>query len=116
MNYGYLSDEGFTPGNKLIRNTFGLGGNAKLSNNLTASATFNYTINDFKSPPTGYSAGSGAVNGSSAFGDLFYTPRTVDLMGLPFQNPVTAAAVYYSADNGIQNPRWTVANSFLRQR
>ncbi|MBC7828521.1 MAG: SusC/RagA family TonB-linked outer membrane protein [Chitinophagaceae bacterium] len=116
MNYGYLSDEGFTPGNKLIRNTFGLGGNAKLSNNITASATFNYTINDFKSPPTGYSSGSGAVNGPSAFGDLFYTPRTVDLMGLPYQNPVTGGAIYYRADNAIQNPRWTVDNSFVRQQ
>ena len=116
MNYGYLSDEGFTPGNRLLRNTFGFGGNAKLNNNITASATFNYTINDFKSPPTGYSSGSGAVNGVSAFGDLFYTPRTVDLMGLPFQNPVTGAAVYYRADNAIQNPRWTVANSFVSQK
>ena len=116
LNYGYLSDEGFTPGNKLIRNNFGFGGNAKLSNNLTVSATFNYTINDFKSPPTGYSTGSGAVNGASAFGDLFYTPRTVDLMGLPYQNPVTGAAIYYRADNAIQNPRWTVENSFVRQQ
>lgn len=116
MNYGYLDDEGFTPGNRLIRNNFGFGGNAKLSNNITASATFNYTLSDFKSPPTGYSTGSGAVNGSSAFGDLFYTPRTVDLMGLPYQNPVTGAAVYYRADNGIQNPRWTVENAFVRQR
>jgi TonB-linked SusC/RagA family outer membrane protein len=116
MNYGYLDDEGFTPGNNLIRNTFGLGGNAKLNNNITANATFNYTTNDFKSPPTGYSSGSGAVNGPSAFGDLFYTPRTVDLMGLPYQNPVTGAALYYRADNAIQNPRWTVENSFIRQK
>ena len=116
MNYGYLSDEGFTPGNKLIRNNFGVGGNAKLNNNITASATFNYTVSDFKSPPTGYSSGSGAVEGPSAFGDLFYTPRTVDLMGLPYQNPITGAAIYYRADNAIQNPRWTVENSFVRQQ
>ena len=116
MNYGYLSDEGFTPGNKLIRNNFGVGGNAKLNNNITASATFNYTVSDYKSPPTAYSSGSGAVEGPSAFGDLFYTPRTVDLMGLPYQNPVTGAAIYYRGDNAIQNPRWTVDNSFVRQQ
>ena len=30
VNYGNLTDEGFTPGNKLIRNTFSVGGRAKL--------------------------------------------------------------------------------------
>jgi TonB-linked SusC/RagA family outer membrane protein len=116
MTYGYLDDEGFTPGNQVRRNTFGLGGSAKLANNLTASGTFNYTLSDFVSPPTGYSTGSGAVLGSSAFGDLWYTPPTVDLMGLPYENPLTKGTVYYRLDNAIQNPRWTVANSFVSQR
>jgi outer membrane receptor protein involved in Fe transport len=46
---------------------------------------------------------------------VFYTPRNVDLMGLPYQNPITGAAVYYRADGGIVNPNWTVHNSFTSQ-
>ena len=54
-NYTYMDDEGFTPGNRLIKNTFGLGGSVKLSNKFTFAGTFNYSITDFKSPPTGTS-------------------------------------------------------------
>jgi hypothetical protein len=35
----------------------------------------------------------------------------VDLMGLPYQNPVTGESIYYRQNNSIQNPRWTVANA-----
>jgi hypothetical protein len=43
-----------------------------------------------------------------------YTPVTVDLMGLPYQDPVTGGHVYYRSANDIQNPRWTVANAFTK--
>ena len=48
VNYGNLSDEGFTPGNKVIRNTFSMGGRAVLSNNFTLSGTVNYSKTSFK--------------------------------------------------------------------
>ena len=48
---------------------------------------------------------------ASVFGNLFYTPRSVDLMGLPFQNPITGESVYYRQNNSIQHPLWTVANA-----
>ena len=57
-NYTYMDDEGFTPGNRLIKNTFGLGGTAKLSNKMTVNGTFNYAITDFKAPPTATGFGS----------------------------------------------------------
>lgn len=115
MNYGSLQDEGFTPGNKFSRHTFGLGGNAKLGNNITASGTFNYVVSKFTAPPTGYSAGSGAVDGTSVFGDLIYTPRSIDLMGLPYENPVDKSSVYYRGNNDIQHPLWTVQNAYNSQ-
>jgi TonB-linked SusC/RagA family outer membrane protein len=116
LNYGRLEDEGFTPGNKLGRNSMSLGGKSILSNKFTISGTLNYSNTNFKSPPVASSNGSGAQGtGLSVFSDVFYTPRNVDLMGLPYQNPITGAAVYYRADGGIVNPNWTVNNAFTSQ-
>lgn len=115
-NYGHLNDVGFTPGNELTRNNIGIGGRAVLTNKFTVSGTFNYSRTDFVTPPVAASQGSGVVgDGSSIFGDVFYTPRSIDLMGMPFQNPLTGGSVYYRSDNGIQNPRWTAANSYSKQ-
>lgn len=115
-NFGHLDDEGFLPGNRLRRNTLGIGGKAELSNNFTINGTFNYAKTDFVSPPIAASTGNGAFgDGSSVFGHLFFTPRSVDLMGLPFQSPIDGRAIYYRAPNDIQNPRWTVANAFGNQ-
>jgi TonB-linked SusC/RagA family outer membrane protein len=112
VSYGNLEDQGFTPGNTLRRSTFGLGGRAELTNNFTASATLNYSRTDFTSPPVAASYGSnvGGTN-ASVYGNLFYTPRSVDLMGLPYQNPVTGESVYYRQNNSIQHPLWTVNNA-----
>ena len=111
-NYGYLDDQGFTPGNSLRRNNFSFGGRAELSNNFTVTGTINYSITDYKTPPIASSLGSGVDGaGASIFGDVFYTPRSVDLNGLPFQNPVDGSSVYYRSGNDIQNPNWTVANA-----
>jgi len=112
INYGYTDDKGFTPGNQLYRNNFGFGGSVDLTNGITAGGTFNYARTKYKSPPVGYSGGSGTTgDGSSVFGDVFYTPASVDLMGLPFENPLDGSSVYYRSGNDIQNPRWTVKNA-----
>jgi hypothetical protein len=39
-----------------------------------------------------------------------YTPRSVDLMGIPYQR-ADGGSLYYRESNSIQNPRWTVENS-----
>ncbi|MBP2830950.1 SusC/RagA family TonB-linked outer membrane protein [Aquimarina sp. U1-2] len=115
-NYSYLEDEGFTPGNTLRRNTLGFGGRAVLSNKITISNTLNYSKTDFRTPPVSASNGNGAFGtGSSVFGELFFTPRSVDLLGLPFQSPVDGRSVYYRQNNSIQHPLWTVANALNRQ-
>ncbi|CAN5264237.1 SusC/RagA family TonB-linked outer membrane protein [soil metagenome] len=113
--YSYLDDKGFTPGNSVQKNNMAIGGNAKLSNNFTLSGTVNYVITDFKSPVTSPSFGSSAV-AASIFGDLIYTPRSIDLMGLPYKNPLTGGSVYYRAGNDIQNPRWTAENALTQQK
>jgi TonB-linked SusC/RagA family outer membrane protein len=112
VNYGNLEDEGFTPGNTLRRSTLGLGGRAELSNKFTITGALNFTRTDFETPPVAASYGSN-VSGenTSIYGNLFYTPRSIDLMGLPFQNPVTGESVYYRQNNSIQHPLWTVNNA-----
>jgi TonB-linked SusC/RagA family outer membrane protein len=123
INYTYNDDKGFTPGNQVIKNTFGMGGSARLANKLTVSGSFNYAITDFKTPPTSTSFGSNP-SASSVFGNLIYTPVAINLMGspadgnnyLPWENPVDKSSVYYRAGNDIQNPRWTVANAFAGQK
>lgn len=116
VNFGHLDDEGFTPGNTLKRKTLSIGGRAKLTNNFTISSTLNFTQTDFKSPPVAASYGSNVGGeGASIFANLFYTPISVDLMGLPFQNPITGESIYYRQGNDIQNPLWTVANASNQQ-
>ena len=111
-NYGNLSDQGFTPGNKLSRNTLSFGGSAQLSNGFTVNGTLNYANTKFKSPPVaaGYGSNVGG-DGASIFANLYYTPRSMDLAGLPYQNPVTGESIYYRQNNSIQHPLWTVANA-----
>jgi TonB-linked SusC/RagA family outer membrane protein len=110
INYGHLDEKGFTPGNGIRRNTLSIGGRTKLSNKFSASGSFNYTNNSVVSPPVASSRGNGTL-GWSTFGNVFFTPRNVDLMGLPFEIPETGGSIYYRNGNDIINPRWSVKNS-----
>ena len=113
VSFGHLEDEGFTPGNKLLRNNLSVGGRAQLTNNFTVSGTMNYSRTRFKSPPVAASTGNGAFgSGSSVFGHVFFTPRSVDLNGLPYQKILSQVVqVYYRQNNSIQHPIWTVYNA-----
>ncbi|WP_350287161.1 SusC/RagA family TonB-linked outer membrane protein [uncultured Croceitalea sp.] len=114
VNVGYLNDIGFTPGNSLNRMNVSMGGRSKLANNFTVTGTMNYARTDYKTPPIASSRGNG-TDGLSVYGNVLFTPRSVDLMGLPFQNPIDGSSVYYRNGNDIINPRWTAANVTNRQ-
>ncbi|GGB13359.1 SusC/RagA family TonB-linked outer membrane protein [Puia dinghuensis] len=109
-NYTYTADNGFTPNNRVWKNNFGLGGTAKLANNFSANAVLNFAITDMRTPTVGANGGGGSADVASVFGDLIFTPRSVNLMGLPFQNPVDGSSIYYRNGNDIENPRWTANN------
>ncbi len=110
VNYGHLDENGFTPGNGITRNTLAVGGRAKLSNNFTVSATLNFSRNNVTSPPVAASRGNGTL-GFSTFANVFFTPRSVDLMGLEYTIPETGGSIYYRNGNDIINPRWSVENA-----
>ena len=114
VNIGYLDDEGFTPGNSLNRTNVSLGGRSKLSNNFTVTGTMNYARTDYRTPPIASSRGNG-TDGLSVYGNVLFTPRSVDLMGLPFEDPVNGSSIYYRNGNDIINPRWTAQNVTYRQ-
>ena len=110
VNYGHLDETGFTPGNSVLRNTLSVGGSAKLSNKFRVNSTLNFSRTDFVSPPMAASRGNGTL-GMSTFANVFFTPRNVDLMGLPFEIPENGGSIYYRNGNDIINPRWLVKNA-----
>ncbi len=117
VSFSHLDEKGFTPGNGLRRNNLSVGGRSQLTNKFTISGSLNYSRTDFKTPPVAESEGNGTFSAgtSSVFGHLFFTPRSVDVIGLPFQNPVDGSSVYYRQNNSIQHPLWTVANAQISQ-
>ncbi len=115
-SYTLSKDEGYTRGNDVLKHSFGIGGNAKLSNNFSVSATAHYVFTDYKTPPNARSAGSAATNGPGVFADIMYTPRSNDLSNWPFEDPLTGGSIYYRGDNGIQNPYWTTKYVKFREK
>ncbi len=114
VNMGYLDDESFVPGNSLTRANISVGGRSKLSNRFTVAATMNYSRTDYISPPIAASRGNGTT-GLSLFANIFFTPRSIDLLGLPFENPIDKSSVYYRNGNDIINPRWIEKNVIYKQ-
>ena len=110
-NYSYLEEQGFVINNGTRRNNFAFGGTATLSNRFVLSGNINYVKSEVKGPPTSTSFGSGSTF-TSIYGDVMYTPTGVDLLGLPWENPLDHSSVYYRGGNDIQNPIWTLNNSF----
>lgn len=116
--YSYLSDEGFTPdldeqrgggpSNFLRKHNFGLGAQTQLQNGLRVRGSFNYVDSDKLAPLTGQAFGG---DGNGLFAALLFTPRSMDLLGLPYQSPVDGSNIYYRRGGAIQNPLWTLNNS-----
>jgi TonB-linked SusC/RagA family outer membrane protein len=115
LSFAHVDDQGFTPGNEVSRTNLTVAGGAQLTNKLNARGSMTYTRTNYKTPPVSTSFGSSSVGtGSSIFGDLFYTPRSIDFYELPFELP-DGSSVYYRDDNAIQHPLWTVKNAKFSQ-
>ena len=109
-SYTNTDTEGITPGNSVVRNNLSIGGSTTLDNKIVISGTLNYILSDLKTPPTAASYGSNTSAGSSSvFANVLYTPRSVDLNGLPWEDSLHRS-VFYRSNNSIQNPYWTINN------
>ncbi len=137
-SYGYLDDQGFTPdltntiatddmldsegkfayqpnggsSNFLKKHNLGLGAQVNLQNGLKINSSFNFITSDRRTPPAASGGGSGPqfAGAASLFSDVLYTPRSIDLLNLPFQNPVDGSQIYYRRGAAITNPLWTLNN------
>ncbi len=113
--YSYLSDESFLPdldndrgaSNFIKKHNFGLGAQTTLANGIRIKGSFNFVDSDRRTPITGTAFGG---DGQGIFAALLFTPRSVDLLGLPYQSPVDGSNVYYRRGSPIQNPLWILNN------
>ncbi len=110
INVGNTRDDGFIENNVYKRLTLSAGGSSKLSNGFGISAVLNYVRTDKSAPPTASGFGSNSIL-PSVFANILYTPRSIDLFGLPYENPLDNSSVYYRPGGDIPNPRWTLKNS-----
>lgn len=107
-SFGYHTEDGVIPNNTLNKFNLSVGGNAKINDSWEYSGSFSYANRSYITPPISAANGSGTTGvGASILSDVFYTPRSIPLMDLPFEGPLSSRSVYYRANNGIQNPRWT---------
>lgn len=114
-NYSNLDDTGFVPQNTFKKHNAGIGGKVDLANGLKIQTSLNIVSSERVAPPASVGFGSNP-SGASVFANVLYTPRSVDLAGLPFQNPIDGSQVYYRRGSAIQNPRWGLANMADREQ
>lgn len=118
-SYSYLDDAGFTPNlddqrgggasNYQKKNNFGIGAQTKLDNGITLKGTFNYVESEIRRPITNPAFGGA---GDGLFAAILFTPRSIDLMNLPYQSPIDGSSVYYRAGGDIENPIWGLNNKW----
>ena len=110
-NYSHLDDTGFVPNNTYAKHNAGVGGKIDLDNGLRISTSLNIVSSNRVAPPSSVGYGSNPA-GASVFANVLYTPRSIDLIGLPYQNPIDGSSVYYRSGGDIQNPLWGLNNMF----
>lgn len=110
ISAGYNAEQGYIPGNGIKKITLGTGLNAQLTKKLQVTTSFNFTNTDQYSPPLSGGTGNNALNFPSVLANVMYTPRQVDLMGWPYENPIDGSTVYFRSGNDIPNPRWILKN------
>ena len=84
-----------------------------MENGLRIKGSFNYVDSDRRSPITGTAFGG---DGNGVFAALLFTPRSMDLLGLPYQSPIDGSNIYYRRGSAIQNPLWILNNGAQTER
>ncbi|MBT30279.1 MAG: SusC/RagA family TonB-linked outer membrane protein, partial [Thalassobius sp.] len=115
--YSYLDDQGFLPdldekrgggsSNYQKKHNFGIGGQTKLDNGITLKGNFNFVNSEIRKPLTNPAFGGA---GDGLFAAVLFTPRSIDMMNLEYENPLDGSNVYYRTDGGIEHPLWNLNN------
>jgi TonB-linked SusC/RagA family outer membrane protein len=101
LSLGYLQDQGIFDNNRLNRYNVGLNASQDITDKLNAAVSINYSSN----------ASKRTLQGNQLSNPLFrswFTPRSWDLTGLPWQT-ATGSQLHY--DPAVDNPRWTIYNN-----
>ncbi|HEX8330170.1 MAG TPA: SusC/RagA family TonB-linked outer membrane protein [Hymenobacter sp.] len=96
LNINNTAQKGITAFSKLNRTSVQLAGNTLLVNKLRAGGSVNFIQTKQTGPPQG--------NSGSPFGRLNVVPRSYDLQGRPYIDPVTKRSIFINA--AIENPYW----------
>ncbi|WP_375434598.1 SusC/RagA family TonB-linked outer membrane protein [uncultured Hymenobacter sp.] len=97
LSVNNTSQKGITENSKLNRTSVQLGGNTTLLNKLRAGGSVNFIQTNQLGPQQG--------NGGSPFGRLNVVPRSYNLQGLPYIDPVTGRNIPLA---GGENPLWSL--------
>ncbi len=111
FNYAGNREDGFTPNNSILKNSFGASASYRLIDKVQGSTSVQFLFSDVKMPPQSAGSGSGVVEGgatSGAFTYVLFTPRSIDL-SLPSVNPDNDGFTYYRPD--IIHPKWFANNA-----
>ena len=91
---------GIIPNSSFDRNSIQFGGNSKTANGIMLSASMTYVATKQTGNPQG--------NGGSALGQMTRIPRSYDLAGPAYQDPITGRSIYYSLTQN--HPLWSTDN------
>lgn len=106
LSMGYLDDQGVLDNNRLKRYNIGANAAYDVTSKLNASVSFNYINN----------TSDRTQQGNQLSNPLFrswFTPRSWDLTGLPFED---AAGNQLHYDAAVDNPRWSIKNNLFDDR
>jgi TonB-linked SusC/RagA family outer membrane protein len=118
--YSYLNEEGYTPdladgssSNNYKKHNLSLGAATQLANGFKVDARLNFVTSERVTPPLspGFGSGTFVGNVASLFSDVLYTPRSIDLFGLPYQSEIDGSQTYYRQTSQITHPLWTLNNT-----
>jgi TonB-linked SusC/RagA family outer membrane protein len=107
----YTKEQGFVPGNDQTKLNIALGLNASITKKLSIINNLQFSVNTIEQPPLSPATGGGATlaNVPSLYGQVLYTPRSVDLFGWPSATPDNRS-IYFRGGNDIANPLWVADN------
>ena len=98
---------GTIPNSKFTRNNVSIGGSGSFKK-FTISGTAAYTNTQQQGPQLG---ANNAVGNATAFARTLFLPRSLDLQGLPYIDPVTRAPVFGWLTQQADNPIWSTENN-----
>jgi len=103
---------GTIPNSSFVRNNVSAGGSGTF-NKFTVGGSVSYTNTAQLGPQLG---ANNAVGNATAFARTLFLPRNLDLMGLPYIDPVTKQPYFGWLTTQADNPRWSTENNTYRSR